>query len=152
MAAHKIYLAVRFSAKHQPDDNGCWVWSAAKDTDGYGFIQVEGAKVRAHRVAWEMASGPIPAGMAVCHSCDNPSCVNPAHLFLGTVADNNLDKLKKRRHSAGESHGMAKLSRAQVKEIRAVSGVTGQDIAEAYGVSKSLVGMILQGIVWREAA
>lgn len=97
-------LEKRFSSK--VDRSGgpaaCWPWKGAWRTEkGYGRIlkdRRKGRALRAHRVAWELAHGPIPLGLCVCHACDNPPCCNPAHLFLGTMLDNNRDRDAKDRH------------------------------------------------------
>lgn len=152
MPARNVPLEVRFSKKYAAADNGCWIWFAAKDRDGYGCIQVSGRKERAHRIAWEMVHGPVPAGMLVCHRCDTPSCVNPAHLFLGTITDNNWDKVRKGRGAVGEMHGRAKLNRDAVSEIRRLSATElHQSLATRFGVSKSLIGQIVNGEIWRAA-
>jgi hypothetical protein len=76
----------------------CWEWTAAKDKNGYGFFRFDDKQQKAHRVAWQLEIGPIPDEMHICHVCDNPPCVNPNHLFLGTPKDNMQDKLAKGRH------------------------------------------------------
>ena len=94
----------RFWSKVAKGD-GCWEWMAARDRKGYGMFQVGvGKTARAPRFAWELAHGPIPAGLHVLHRCDNPSCVRPDHLFLGTAADNNADKVAKGRQARGDRH------------------------------------------------
>lgn len=86
----------RFNAKINYTDT-CWLWTACKDKDGYGNFQFDGEKVRAHRFMYEIMKGPIPADICVCHTCDNPSCVNPDHLWLGTGSDNQKDSVLKGR-------------------------------------------------------
>jgi hypothetical protein len=98
--SNRAPLSVRFWAKVEKTD-GCWLWRGARHHTGYGVIGVDRRQRRAHRVAYEMAHGPIPAGAVVCHSCDTPPCVNPSHLFVGTVADNNRDMMAKGRARLG---------------------------------------------------
>lgn len=93
---------VRFFEKIERKPNGCWEWLGARKPTGYGvFSRTDRSAVRAHRWAYEEFVGPIPAGMSVCHRCDNPPCVNPDHLWLGTQADNVHDMIKKGRGGWG---------------------------------------------------
>lgn len=85
-------VSTRLDENTQPEPTtGCMLWIRSTDTNGYGMLCVDGRKRKAHRVAWELANGPIPAGLHVLHRCDTPACVNPAHLFLGTHTDNMRD-------------------------------------------------------------
>ncbi|MBK7086996.1 MAG: HNH endonuclease [Flavobacteriales bacterium] len=99
--------------------DGCWLWHGTKHAYGYGVFLLPGdVPVRAHRYAYERVHGPIPDGLVVMHSCDNPPCVNPAHLSLGTRDDNNRDMSQKRRNRSGATHHWTKLTDEQVQEIR----------------------------------
>lgn len=150
-------LAERFWEKvdkRGPDE--CWEWQAAHSPRGYGVIRArENGNMFAHRVSWELHNGPIPKGLHVCHHCDNPPCVNPAHLFLGTDADNVADMLAKGREShaglRGEQHGMAKLTDASVIEIRArlKNGENRGALARQFGVSHDNIRLIDRGKTWR---
>lgn len=151
-------LAERFWEKvDRRGVNECWPWLAAKNF-GYGVIGEGGRKtrhLRAHRVSWEIHRGPIPAGLVVCHHCDNPPCVNPAHLFLGTRAGNNLDRVRKGRNPdpartrhVGESNGRAILTEADVREIRRRRQSVRQQAAR-FGVSEGTIEAIRSGRLWR---
>ena len=128
----------------------CWIWTAAINEKGYGVVGVGGVTKKAHRVAWEIANGPIKHGACVLHRCDNPPCCNPAHLFLGSRADNNADMLAKGRkkvggtvtpvaacaYRRGSEHGMSKLTPTIVIEMRRdrAGGMSYSLIAKKYGV------------------
>lgn len=144
-------VAERFWAKVRKTET-CWLWTRAKNTQGYGILQVDGSALRAHRVAWELRNGPIPGGLRVCHHCDVRLCVRPDHLFLGTDADNAADRDAKGRCRAvgvfGEKNGIAKLTDGDVLEIRAAPR-GGRRVAAAYGVSKTTVTAIRAGKYWK---
>lgn len=129
--------------------NGCHVWKGKTNQKGYGRLMINRRELLAHRVAWEHAHGRIPDGLCVLHRCDTPPCINPAHLFLGTIADNNADmKAKGRdRKATGERAPSAKLTSAEITEIRR-RGRTAElfkDIAAAFGVHPSHVSRICRG-------
>lgn len=147
-------VADRFWCKVSKGD-GCWEWIACRTLDGYGRIAVNGKVLRAHRVSWELHFGPIPAGLDVLHECDNPPCVNPSHLFLGTDIDNAADKAAKGRapRLVGESSGCAKLTWADVSAIRrryASGEVLQKDLAGEFGVRIQTISMITTGMRWPE--
>lgn len=114
----------------------CWVWALSCDKKGYGNTLKWGEQ-KAHRFAYRVWIGPIPKGMLVCHTCDNPPCVNPEHLFVGTNRDNMLDASRKGR-ICGENHHLSKLTMAQVAQIRA-STLTNRVLGELYGVDDSTI-------------
>ena len=131
----------------------CWEWTASK-TYGYGQFVFNKKHYRAHRFSWGIHFGDIPAGLIVCHKCDNPSCVRPDHLFLGTTKDNVSDKLSKGRHRFGRSYG-PKNHAVKVKEIDASkvinlfnSGLRVREIAPMFCVGKSTVSNIIRRQHW----
>lgn len=136
----------------------CWLWKGTRRS-GYGFVSwktEDGARVeyRAHRVAYEIAFGAIPEGLCVCHKCDNPACVRPGHLFLGTRADNNADKDRKGRgvYVGGEAHGMSKLNANIVATMRTIyrEGKTPMRVfVQQYGVCHSTIRNAIRGATWK---
>jgi hypothetical protein len=145
-------FAERFWSK--VDKSGeCWIWKAAKGKDGYGlFNNKTGAHrvLRAHRVAYELAVGPIPNGLFVCHQCDNRLCVNPGHLFLGTPGDNTHDGVAKGRLNQGDQNPNAKLTSAEVIEIhdRCQNGESQRHLANKFQVSRPTICDIICGRTW----
>lgn len=144
-------IALKLEQNSMPEPNsGCILWLRYCNDRGYGNVRIDQHTVRlAHRVAWHIAYGPIPAGLAVCHKCDVPNCINPQHLFLGTNADNVADKVAKGRATAprGSSHYRARLTEAQVAAIRA-DPRTHRKIANAYGVSFGAIDNIKAEKSW----
>ena len=140
-------LEERFLRKVVKTDT-CWLWGGAKNNAGYGNMNVGGKYYNAHRISYQLFVGMIKKGLLVCHKCDNPTCVNPLHLFLGTPKENDADKIKKRRHMFGVKHPMSKLTEEQVLKIRKEEG-SQQSISERYGVSRRLVGMIRNYKIWK---
>jgi len=138
----------RFEAKYTPDPNtGCWNWTAFVNSQGYGAFSLDGKAIVAHRVSYMMFVGPIPAEICVCHKCDNPGCVNPDHLFLGTRADNMRDKVVKGRQARGENQGNARLTESVIRAIREDSRLQ-KDIASDYGVTQKHIGQIKLRRCW----
>ncbi len=134
------------------DQSGdCWEWLAYKDKDGYGNFKVGGKSVQAHRYIFEVGGPPIPSGMCVCHTCDNPSCVNPDHLWLGTQEENLKDMAKKGRarggRNLGSKNGNAKLTEEQVKAIRGLYG-TNAKISRQIGMSYAQITRIRDRTSW----
>jgi len=143
----------RFWQKVEKTD-GCWNWTSAKHPKGYGLFSIKNRNQRAHRVSYELCKGPIPEGMQVLHECDNPSCVKPEHLFLGTNADNMADKVAKGRQAhfcpgRGEDSPTAKLTTKQVLAIREAVGVPHKVLAADYGVSRRQIEDIRARRAWK---
>lgn len=140
----------RFVAKIHPRESGCWEWIGARHRKGYGKIVGAQGTQYAHRVAWVLKHGPIPDELMVLHRCDNPRCCNPAHLFLGTHADNMRDMVVKGRGRL-IAKWAARLTESEVLAIR-VDARTQRDIAAAYGVCQNAVGRIKRGETWKHLA
>jgi hypothetical protein len=145
----------------RPHPKGCWVWSGYKNRQGYGYLRVGGIVERAHRISWIIHNGLITdGGVFVCHKCDNPSCVNPDHLWLGTPEDNVMDMISKGRnhkfknepHMCCEGHRDSKLTNNQVLEIRALyslGGITQRNLASIFGVSGPMICKIVNRRRWK---
>lgn len=152
-------------------ENECWPWLAGCLRDGRGILTIRDRNHTAPRVSWVLHNGPIPDDMHVCHSCDNPSCVNPAHLWLGTPKDNLMDASRKGRCSMqrnpsasffasqagkvvrarGSKHHQAKLHEDEVRLIRNLrdGGMPQKALAEMFGVSRGVIGSIVRREAWR---
>lgn len=139
---------------------GCWEWKGPRAKTGYGTINVNGMTATAHRVAWILVNGTIPPGLHVLHRCDNPPCVRPDHLFLGTHDDNMRDCSSKgrcgstihpERRPRGERHPGTRLTAELVRQIRAlrVEGATCAALARRFGVSRGTIHNVVARRTWR---
>lgn len=134
----------------------CWLWKNCRNPHGYGCFHLHGRRVLAHRLAFKLAGGVIPAGLCVCHHCDRRACCNPAHLFVGSITDNDADMVRKGRNALppyvrGEQHGASKLTETQVREIRAryaMGNVTQASLAKEYGIVPPTVRHIVCRKTW----
>lgn len=162
----EVYIK-RFREKFIPaNPDKCWPWIAWRDDDGYGGIKIRQRSYRAHRIAYFLYYGTDPQDKEVCHRCDYPPCVNPAHLFLGTTLDNIKDKIAKGRAATGTKNGRythpestvrgervstAQLTESDVREIllalRNGSGLT--ELGRKYGVCKQAIYSIREGKTWK---
>lgn len=158
--------AARFLSKFERG-GGCWNWKAGKNPKGYGVFRLGLKQVRANRLSWTQHRGPIPEGLMVCHRCDNPACVNPDHLWLGTAADNlgdmaakgraakgdqNGARLYPERVARGEKQGLSKLSESQVLSIReeyAAGGISKDALGRKFGVTGSTIRFIVTRKTWK---
>ena len=139
------------------DPEECDQWIGPKLRGGYGYMWYRGASLLPHRYIFEKVYGPVPPGMFVCHTCDNPACVNPEHLFLGTPKDNVQDMMRKGRQASssqtahpGEKNGSAKLTGEEVKGIRQLlkGGTTQMEISVRYSISQQAISNIVLGRAW----
>lgn len=145
---------------HVSKTDACWIWTASRSGDGYGQFRLNRKTLAAHRVSYQIFVGEIPDGMFVCHRCDNPACVNPHHLFLGTHTDNMRDMCRKGRKKVsqafmysgakGEKNPHSKLTEAEVIAIRANEGGHSRaELARQYGVSQVSISYIANKKTWR---
>lgn len=158
---------ISFKNKIKLGDGECWEWKASKFRDGYGQFGYKSKNWRAHRFAYMLSYGDFPIDLCVCHKCDNPPCVNPAHLFLGTNADNIRDRHNKGRdgkpigennwahahpeHFQGERNASSKLKVADILEIRKlrVDGHSFEEISIKFGIARSAVHNIVTRRRWK---
>lgn len=150
---HNKPLAARLMAKTIRLESGCLVWTGGKSPKGYGFIRDGRKMLSTHRAAFVLANGPIPDGLHVLHSCDRPSCVNPAHLRLGTNAENNADMMAKgrNRQPRGESNGVSRITGEIASAMRAryTLGESLVCLARAYGIDHTTVSRVVRRVTWR---
>lgn len=155
---------------HDPELGNCWIWTQAKSKTGYGVTSIKKKQMGAHRAAYIFGVDPgLQPGVCVCHHCDNPPCVRPSHLFLGTTQDNTADMVAKNRQSQGEAHAsailpnrprgsnnaMSKLTEAQVNDMRKMrkeTNLTVKEIAEKFGVSFGCATKAIAGYGWNHVA
>lgn len=151
---HGLTLAEVF-AHHcpgSPPASGCWIWKSALNFHGYGVFGWNETDVRANRVSYELFNGPIAEGLIVRHTCDTPACVQPAHLILGTMADNMQDKVDRERQGRGEKFSSSKLTDSAVREIRelyASGTVLQRDLAQRFGISQTTINMVVNRKAWK---
>ena len=141
-------IIAKFESWQIPEPmSGCYLWERACVV-GYGVMKVAGVQYRAHRLAWVLNRGAIPDGLCVLHRCDNPCCCNPDHLFVGTAAENNQDKIRKDRHTRGTRHPAHVLDDDAVREIRA-SPLGDRRLSKIYGVRYTTIWKIRHDQKWR---
>lgn len=163
-ATRSIPVLERFFSYVEKTD-GCWNWIGAIGSSGYGTFKMDGKSVSVHRFSFQMSAGAIPSGLQVCHHCDNRTCVNPAHLFLGSAKENRADAIQKNRIPTGAGHwtskkpdmvargaaaGSSKLKDPDIQKIRLLSKAKSlTDIAEQFGVTASTIGKVVNGRTWK---
>lgn len=135
------------------DGDGCWEWQGSLNISGYGLISIDGKNELTHRFSWELENGPIPDGLYACHHCDSRICVRPSHIFIGTHMDNMQDMIAKGRDhknpNVGEACPQSKLTNEAVLAIRSSVGVSKDELAERYGVSRAAIVDVLMGRRWK---
>lgn len=152
---HRFWKKVDKNGPIHPTCGQCWSWTGGLSKRGYGQFMVGRRGLRSHRYSYTLHVGRIPNGLSVLHKCDNRSCVNPDHLFVGTTLDNQRDKVLKCRQAKGETNGSSKLTEAQALEIKArykresyrVSN--SRELAKEYGVCRATIVAIGTGQVWK---
>lgn len=143
-----IEIARFWSRVTHSTDFQCWDWQGRKNDSGYGRYKSK----MAHRVAYESVNGPIPDGMIIRHTCDNPSCCNPRHLIAGTHQQNSDDCVERGRQAKGTRNGRARLTDAQVREIRSTQSETLASLADRFGVSRATISYVRSGRSYKYVA
>ncbi len=145
-----------FSKFSRKGDDDCWIWTGSRLPKGYGSFSVNRIRKNAHRVSWTIHYGEIPSGMLVCHKCDNPPCVNPYHLFIGTNQDNVNDKMNKGRQRwttvKGAQHYKAILTEKDVLKIRKMYSTkkySSFQLAELFQVSRGCIDGVVYNKTWK---
>lgn len=141
----------RFLDKVHPEPNsGCWLWVGAQRRDGYGHMHISGVSVGAHRYSYEYVNGQLDRDLVVLHKCDNPSCVNPAHLRAGTRQENMVEMVAKKRAAFGDRNGhrKPKFTREQILDIRS-SDLLERELAAKYSVHLMTISKIRRRISWK---
>ena len=131
-------------------DKECWEWTGRKNYKGYGDMKIQNNHILAHRYSYEINIDTIPKSTCVLHHCDNPACVNPSHLFLGSIQDNNMDRDEKGRKALGEKNGRSKLTLDQVKKIKhfIFIGKSDSELARQFRVWHTTIRAIRIGTTW----
>jgi hypothetical protein len=151
----KVPFEIRFWRKVEKSSkkNGCWLWMGSRYNPpwDYGLLKIDNKTKKAHRVAYELSHGSISDDLDVCHTCDNPPCVRPDHLFAGSGLENIQDRNRKGRQAKGEKIHTAKLTENDVLEIRSLrgKGMTYVELSESFGVGVDYMGALCRGKYWR---
>jgi len=136
---------------NKKENDDCWEWVGALSNNGYGAFVLNQKTYSSHRIVYELIYGSISSGYCILHKCNNPSCCNPSHLYLGTHADNSKQMVNEGRSCRGEKNGRSKLNVEQIREIRRLYS-TGKyyqrELGIRFGVSRSEIGRIVNGIMW----
>jgi len=133
----------------------CWIWQLACNDSGYGIVRKAQVNTRIHRIAYAEFIGPIPEGLDICHKCDMPACCNPDHLYPGTEYENMNDMVSRNRQSKGSKRPAHKLLEHQIPIIRqkyATGNYTQKQLAIEYNVSRSLIGCVVTGKLWKHSS